>query len=52
MAVVVEQGGRAGGVAGVDEGAGQGVLDDLPFHAYAADAFGLLAEGGRRAGRG
>lgn len=49
---VVEKSGRAGGVSGFDEGAGQGVLDDLSFHAYSSDAFGLVAEGGERVSRG
>lgn len=40
----VQQLGRTDVFAGVDEGAGQGVLDDLSLHPYAADPFRPLAE--------
>lgn len=48
---VVEQTGRANVVAGVDQGAGEGVLDDFAFHAYSTDALRLLAQGAQQSHR-
>lgn len=51
-AAVVEQVGGAVGFTGVDQGTGQGVVDDLAFDSDPAESFGVRTQAAEQVDRG